>query len=496
MAGCGGTSGGDESGGTDGFASSSGTPAETDEGPGTAATDGADVTTGASDPASSTSWTSSSGDDETGGLDEGEETTPPWFEACEGADGGLVVDADPSNYLALLGTLQPGDTLRLSAGEYTQGLSIHGMQGTEGACFFIEGPSEGASARFVGSSSRNTVSIVDSRFVVVRSLELDGAEELGDAVKAEGTAAFADHIVLEDLYIHDHDATQQVVGINSKCPSWHWVIRGNRIERTGTGMYLGDSDGSAPFVGGLIEHNVVLDTSGYNAQVKHQMPRPTLEGLPQEPRDTIIRHNVFSKSAGAATGDGARPNLLVGHLPLSGPGQDDRYLIYGNFLFDNPTEALLQAEGNVAVYSNVFVNPNGSAVNVQPHNDVPRSVEFHFNTVLASGHGVRMVGGDPAFTQRATGNAVFAEPAIDAPEAVDNYTAAPASAAAVLVAPDALPGEGLDVAPVSSRAVAVSATLPELPNAGLDFDGRGREPAVAGAYSAQSAWPLDLTRKP
>jgi hypothetical protein len=464
-------------------------------------TDDALGTSGAQTPDSSTSATesgssSSGGDDETGGPPDVTEDTPPWFAACEGVGRGSVVDADPSNYVAQLATLAPGDTLRLTAGEYTSGLSIHGMQGAEGACIVIEGPSEGASARFVGSSSRNTVSIVDSRFVVVRSLELDGAGELGDAVKAEGTAAFADHIVLEDLYIHDHDANQQVVGINTKCPAWHWVIRGNRIERTGTGMYLGDSDGTAPFIGGLIERNVVLDTTGYNAQIKHQVPRPALRGLPQDTRDTFIRHNVFSKSAGAADGDAARPNLLVGHLPLSGPGTEDRYLIYGNFFYDNATEALLQAEGNVAVYSNVFVNPNGSAVNVQPHNDVPRVVDFHFNTVLASGHGVRVVGGDPGFTQRATGNAVFAEPAIEAPQVSDNVMGVRSSAADVLTAPDAALGAGFDVAPASAGSLTVDAALPDLPNIGLDFDGRPRDPAVAGAYSGASAWTLDRTAKP
>ena len=52
----------------------------------------------------------------------------------------------------------------------------------------------------------------------------------------------------------------------------------------------------------------------------------------------------------------ARPSLLVGHFPLTGAGRNDVYEIYGNFFWQNPTEALFQGEGNIALYDNVFVN--------------------------------------------------------------------------------------------------------------------------------------------
>ena len=82
-----------------------------------------------------------------------------------------------------------------------------------------------------------------------------------------------------------------------------------------------------------------MDTIGYNMQIKHQNPRPTNIGMPTGPSKTIIRHNVFSK-ADNSIGSSPRPNLLVGHFPLSGPGVDDVYEIYGNFFYQNPTEAL------------------------------------------------------------------------------------------------------------------------------------------------------------
>ena len=134
------------------------------------------------------------------------------------------------------------------------------------------------------------------------------------------------------------------------------MIRNNVIERVGTGMYLGNSDGSRPFVNGLIEHNVIIDTIGYNIQIKHQTSRPEIPGLTRG--TTIIRHNVFVKSQWFKNNEGARPNLLVGHPPDSGVGADELFLIYGNFFWKNPKEALFQGEGHIAFFNNVCVNPD------------------------------------------------------------------------------------------------------------------------------------------
>src|SRR5262249_36081648 len=155
----------------------------------------------------------------------------------------------------------------------------------------IEGETSGLGTVFRGRPGANTVSIKNAAYLVVRSLLLDG-DGLGvDAVKAEGTSQFAHHITLERLTIVNHGADQQVVGISTKCPAWSWVIRGNIIRGAGTGMYLGNSDGNQPFIGGLIEDNLIVDTIGYNLQIKHQRERPKIAGMPQENSATIIRHN-------------------------------------------------------------------------------------------------------------------------------------------------------------------------------------------------------------
>ncbi len=237
---------------------------------------------------------------------------------------GTIYNGNPGNYLSFLGSLGPGDTLQLAAGIYTSGLSINDLNGTAANPIVIIGPASGSPAVFEAQSCCNTVSIRDSSYIEIRNLELDGLGKPDiDAVKAEGDAQWAHHITLENLYIHDHDDNQQTVGISTKCPAWDWVIRNNIINSAGTGMYLGNSDGSAHFVNGLIEGNLIVDTTGYNLQIKHQTgTRPTGLGMPAS-GTTIIRHNVFSKANNGATGGNARPNLLVGHWPLSDAGAND-----------------------------------------------------------------------------------------------------------------------------------------------------------------------------
>jgi hypothetical protein len=41
-------------------------------------------------------------------------------------------------------------------------------------------------------------------------------------------------------------------------PTWGRIIRRNVIDGAGTGIYLGNSDGSAPFVAGIIENNLIF----------------------------------------------------------------------------------------------------------------------------------------------------------------------------------------------------------------------------------------------
>jgi hypothetical protein len=397
--------------------------------------------------------------------------------------------ADPDNYRALLPKLTAGDTLVLAPGRYLHGLPVHRLVGLPGKPIVISGPRSQPYAHFIARPDANTVTILNSAYVEIRNLDLDGKGHTVAAVRAEGHADWTHHITLENLNIHDHGPNQAAVGISSFCPSWGWVIRNNVIVGAGTGMYLGGSDGRAPFVAGIIEHNLIADTTGYNLQIKHQVPRSRIDGMPEEKSVTIIRHNVFTKSANSSGGEMARPNLLVGHWPLSGPGADDMYAIYGNFFYQNPSEALFQGEGNVAFYSNVLVNSFGDAINIQPHNDVPRRIDIFHNTVLAANVGIRVRGGDPAYTQRLTANAVFAQVAVAGGEQQANRTGPLAEAAEHLADPFAPPGR-LDLAPRPGKLTIAPFDLSTpafFPDVNRDFDGTIYVRPIAGAYAGAGA---------
>jgi hypothetical protein len=333
-----------------------------------------------------------------------------------------VLSAGPNDYRHLLGRLRPGDELRLAPGTYREGLGLAGLHGTAENPIVISGPAN-RSALFLARPGHNTVELRDASYLELRDLTLDGRNIPGvDGVKSQ---AVTHHITLERLAILNHAAHQQMVGISTKAPAWAWIIRNNVIRGAGTGLYLGNSDGTAPFVHGLIEGNLITDTIGYGLQIKHQVARPEIPGMPTQPGSTIIRHNIVSKARQPQRGfQGSRPNLLVGHLPSYGPGLEDAYEIHGNLLYENLVgEPLFQGEGNVAFHDNLLINRHGDAVWIQPHNDRPRRITLHHNTVVARGRGVLVAGGLPGFQQIVARNAVFAEQPIEGGEQLDNLTA-------------------------------------------------------------------------
>ena len=425
---------------------------------------------------------------------------------CGGAPPTTTKTANPSDYLTKLSTLAPGERLLLDPGTYSSGLPINSLNGSAGACIFIEGPATAPPAIFTGRDCCNTVSIRSSSYIVIRGLELDGQGRAGDAVKAEFDSAFAHHITLENLNIHGHDGDQQIVGINTKSLAWNWVIRSSVIDGAGTGIYLGNSDGEGEFVRGLIEHNLIRRTIGYNMQIKHQNGRNTAAGIPSS-ATTIIRHNVFSKGQNGATGSAARPSLLVGHWPLSGSGSSDTYQIYGNLFYENPTEALFQGEGNVVLHDNLFVKnqaPDGfAAVSIQPHNDVPKAIEVFHNTVVAAGPGIRIVGANGSFQQRARANAVFSQaPQIVAPATTDNVSDLYANAGNYLVDATSSIGAGLDLFPLAGALLSSAADLNGLTafaDWDRDFNDASRDGTFRGAYAGEGinpGWSLALSNKP
>lgn len=401
-----------------------------------------------------------------------------------------TLEGRPENYVRMVKSLKPGDTLKLQPGVYLHGLSLHNIDGLPGKRITIEGPKSGDPALFLAHRGRNTVSLKNASYITIRNLMLDGQKLDADAVKAEGPSRYAHHITLENLHITNHDGDQQIVGISTKCPAWDWVVRGNVIDGAGTGMYFGQSDGSAPFIGGVIEGNVIRNTIGYNIEIKQQKPRKHVPGMPQNTQVTILRYNVFSKAGGGATGHLARPNVLLGYQPQKGPGRFDRYLVYGNLFYQNPTEALFQATGRVAVYSNLFVNTVGvgRAVMIMRHKGVdPKSVDIFQNTILASDIGIAVWDADRDERQWVAGNAIFArKPTTGRMDRGRNVVGTLSQAGEYLEAPRSPIGKlNLYPRPGKLRRPEIPAgALIGYPDAGKDFAGNPRKVGYAGAYAS------------
>lgn len=431
------------------------------------------------------------------------------------APAGTVIQAHPGNYLDLLSRLQPGQTLQLAAGRYgvdangkdtaqVPGLPIFNLNGTAAAPIVITGPASGPPAVLVGRGTHNTVRLSNASHIIVRHLDIDGRDLRGFGVRAEGVTH---DITLEYLNIYGVGGNQQVVGIAANsAPAWNWVIRRNRIIGAGTGMYLGSSAGNLAFVSALIEHNLVQDSIGYNIQLKHQTSWASVPpGLPTTATTTTVRHNVFSKRSSYVSPDGARPNLLIGDVPATGPGAGNAYNVYGNFFYQNPTEALVQAEGRVAFHNNVLVNASGTAMRIRRHNGAVRNMEVYANTIVARDLGISLGGGLAGSTQRVVGNAVFAATPLSLAGAdvlqADNVTGTQAAATTSLVAPAAALGQ-LDLTPKSGQLQGPAfdlLSLGSLGEGGHDFIGASRNGLTRGAYAftgAHAGWRVNLDNKP
>jgi len=410
-----------------------------------------------------------------------------------------AVDANPSNYKSLLATLKPGDTLNLAPGTYASGLDVSGMNGTASAPITIKGP---ATAIFEGRTCCNTIEITNSSYVVFQGFTVDGKNLDGVfAVSAKGSASnFTHHITVDGLTIIGHGASQQTVGISTKTPTWGWVIRKNKIVSPGTGLYLGNSDGTEAFFDGIIEGNLVENPVGYCMQIKHQLARPARTGQPTTDSKTIIRHNVFIKNDGPSP-DGDRPNLLVDGFPKTGAGANDRYEIYGNFFFHNPRESLFQGAGRMSIHDNVFVDVPGKAISLADHNEPLKLAWVYNNTIYSAGTGISF-GNAASEGDAVVGNLVFARTgSVGIAGAIknkkDNLEQALADATTMVKKPSVTFAGGMDFYPLAGKCTGTALDLSGFVGEAardVDFNGTAKTPPIyRGAYHGSGdnpGWPL------
>jgi len=416
------------------------------------------------------------------------------------------INADPSNYRNLLKTLVPGDRLVLAPGTYTQGLPITSLNGTDAAWITIVGPSAAPEAIFEGNGCCNTVELVDSSYVAIEHIRVDGKgiDGVFGVSAKDSTSNVVHHIRIEGCSFVGQNASQQTVAISTKTPTFGWTIRGNVIDGAGTGMYLGNSNYAEPFVGGIIEYNLIRNTIGYNLQIKNQNVWPTHQALPSvnAPR-TILRHNVFIKDD-TPSPDGVRPNVFLGGPPPSGLGADTLVEVYGNLFVHNANESLLQATGRVSIHDNIFVDASDVAVRLGPHDGFTLlGARVYDNTFYGAKRAVSL-GAQPTTGDIVTGNLVFADMAFDGPFAGlgTNLVDTAANASNYVNKPSVLLGD-MDLYPLSGKVETSPidpAAFAEDSDYACDFNGNLRKTFThRGAYAGAGnnpGWKLANERKP
>jgi hypothetical protein len=322
-----------------------------------------------------------------------------------------VFEATPANYRAIMQKLKPGDTVNLGAGTYMR-LPIVELHGKSEAWITFRGPAEGPPAVITSEGDRyNLIQILNSSYIAIENLRLDsrGIPGVFGISAAHGDDNRVHNIRVEGNVFVGQGGAQQTVAISILTSTWGWIIRRNQILGAGTGIYLGQSDGTQPFVQGIIENNLIKDSIGYNMQIKEQVEIPLIPGMPIWPTSTIIRNNVFIKNDQPSP-DGDRPNLLLSAFPASGHGSMNMYEVHGNLFVHNHREALLQVSGRASIHDNIFVDgPYSSpAVVFRAQKNSPLKVaRFYNNTIYTPGRGVYF-GSRALMEDMVVGNLIFA----------------------------------------------------------------------------------------
>lgn len=416
---------------------------------------------------------------------------------CPAPAAATLYNGTPSNYRSLVDQLQAGDTLMLAAGAY-QPLRVYGRNGTPTAWIVIRGTGNPSQTVINGEPGYNTVQIDGSSYVAIENLRIDGRGYDVDGINCKDEIAH--DIRIEGCTLVRLNNNQGTVAISTKEIVWNWTIRNNSILEPGTGIYLGNSGGDAPFINGVIEGNYISNPTGYCMEIKHQLPYSLVAGMPAGPNRTIIRNNVFTKD-GRASEAGDRPNLLVGPFPSSGPGSTDLYEIYGNFLYNNPRESLFQGAGRVTVHDNVLVGSSAgnSAIYLTDHNGPLSYATVYNNTIYGSGSGIAFVNAPRAYGL-ATGNLIFSgQPILNCGACTgvvlrDNVTASLANATQYVNQPSLTLG-AMDFFPRSDCATCAGSALDLSPVTGdrdynRDFNGTAKGSfMMRGAYAGSGSNP-------
>jgi hypothetical protein len=301
--------------------------------------------------------------------------------------GGRTITLSPGqSFAAAVGSLQPGDTLIVSPGTYsdTSRLSI-GVRGTAAQPVVVkgvEGQPRPVITRPATASVQNTINIEGATYLTLKGLEIIGNG--GDGINMSGNVSF---VTLEDLDIHDVD-----VGINFRTSMNNITARRNHIWRTGAlngtgeGMYVGCNDATCVVRDSLIEGNWIHDalpgtTQGDGIEVKVGS------------HSIVIRDNVIYN----------RPYPCIF---VYGTGANPANLVEGNVVW-NCLEGIY-AVADAVVRNNIVIG-SGTGLSLYSHVQVAqmKNVTAVNNTLIDNDAGLYVRWGSGVTNMVLANNAVY-----------------------------------------------------------------------------------------
>lgn len=411
----------------------------------------------------------------------------------------------PENYLEKSELLMAGDTLLLASGHYMQTLVLKDKFGTKDSPIVIAGPETGAPATIFGKyGTEGCIYLVRVAFIEIRNLTLEGLTQYANGI---GTSRYFDDythdVLVEKVIFRNQVSITNNAGIRTTCPSWNWRIRHCQFLHS-SAIILGLENGLAPFFSSNIEYNLIQDPRYGGILIHPQVAGSRdAENMPDSAQ-TIIRYNVISK-AGWDIQNSDFANLEVGTFPEYGPGSSDMYLIYGNFLWQNPESPLFRASGRVAFYNNLLVNTFTTdwAIFHLPRHNLEIDKLFIFNnSILADSLGIGIEELDSNKTVFIAGNLVLAENQLH--EEASGYHQLNVfdqleKANEYLINPVLEPGL-MDLRPKASlkQSLLDPNIFSDFKDANLDFDGNPRDWHYRGAYTGfySLMWIPSLQNRP
>ncbi|HSW22390.1 MAG TPA: right-handed parallel beta-helix repeat-containing protein, partial [Burkholderiaceae bacterium] len=301
--------------------------------------------------------------------------------------GGRAIDLIPgSSFETAVESLQPGDTLVVHAGTYSDSGRISiSVRGTASAPVLIkaaDGQARPVITRPSGAAVQNTINVEGASYLTIKGLDIVGNG--GDGINLSGGPSF---ITLEDLDIHDID-----VGINFRSSMNNITVRRNHIRRTGIGngtgegMYVGCNDATCIVRDSLIEYNWIHDalpgtTQGDGIEIKVGS------------HSNLIRHNVIY-------------NMTFPGIFVYGTGANPANVVEGNVIW-NCLEGIY-AVADAVVRNNIVIG-SGTGLSLYSHAQVGqmKNVTAVNNTLYDNNDGLYVRWGSGVSNMVLANNAVY-----------------------------------------------------------------------------------------